>query len=60
MFGAMSLMMIDKERLPDSLARSTNSRERSENVYARTARATHGHVVRPMNTPSKSTERLGR
>ena len=54
MFGAMSLTMIAAGRLPDSLARSTNSRLRSENVCARTALATHGQVVRPMNTPSNS------
>jgi hypothetical protein len=57
MFGAMSLTMIETGRLPDSLARSTNSRVRRENVCARTARATQGHVVSPMNTPSNRTLR---
>ena len=37
-------------RIPDSRAKSTNSRERSESVCARTARATHGQEKRPMKS----------
>ena len=50
MFGAISRRMIASGRMPLSRARSTNSRERSENVCARTARATHGQENRPMNS----------
>ena len=60
MFGAMSRTTMLVARLPDRRARSTNSRERSVKVCARTALATQGHVVRPMNTPSNRTPRVFR
>ena len=47
MLGAISRAMILKPRRPLRRAMSTNSRETSENVCARTARAAHGHDVDP-------------
>ena len=60
MFGAISLITIEMPRLPDRRARSTNSRDLRVNVCARTALATHGQVVRPMNAPSNMTPRVFR
>ena len=54
MFGAISL----EDDLPAcarplSRARSTKSRERSENVWARIARAAQGQEVSPMKSASR-------
>ena len=45
---------------PLSRARSTKSRDRSENVWALTARATHGQEVSPMKMASGMTPRTRR
>ena len=52
MFGAISLKMICQLDRPERRAMSTKSRETSENVCARSARAAHGHDVSPMKTDS--------
>ena len=52
MFGAISVVMICRVFRPLSRAMSTKSRVFSENVCARTARAAHGHEVRPISTAS--------
>ncbi len=50
MLGAISRRMICQVRTPLSRARSMKSRERSDSVCARTARATHGQQMSPMNS----------
>ena len=52
MFGAISVVMICRVPRPLSRATSTNSRVFSENVWARTARAAHGHDVSPIRIAS--------
>ena len=52
MFGAISLTIIRQVPAPDRRARLTKSREASENVWARIARAAHGHEVRPIRIAS--------
>ena len=52
MFGAISFVMIRRQLRPERRAMSTKSRVFSENVCARTARAAHGHEVRPISTAS--------
>ena len=54
MFGAISRKMTRRLDMPLILARSTKSRVRSENVWARIARAAHGQDVSPMKTASRS------
>src|SRR5450756_2373474 len=49
MFGAISPKTIRMPRTPLMRARLTNSRDLRENVWARMARAAHGHEVKPMN-----------
>ena len=53
MFGAISRTITCRSSHPESRARLTKSREASENVWARIARAAHGHDV------SADQERLG-
>ena len=57
MFGAISWNMIFQLLRPLRRARSTNSRDRREKVWARMARAAHGQEVMPMKTASTSTPR---
>ena len=52
MFGAISVAMMRRVLRPLSRAMSTKSRVLSEKVCARTARAAHGHDVRPMRIAS--------
>ena len=52
MFGAISRKITRALETPLIRARSTNSAGLSENVWARIARAAHGHEVRPMKTAS--------
>ena len=52
MFGAISRVITCVPRAPDRRARPTNSREASENVWARIARAAHGQEVSPIRTAS--------
>ena len=52
MFGAISVEMICRVSRPVRRAMSTNSRVFSVNVCARTARAAHGHEVRPIRIAS--------
>ena len=61
MFGAISRKMISSDCMPpDMRARSTNSRDASEKVWARMARAAHGQEVRPMKMASTTTPRTSR
>ena len=60
MLGAISLEMIFQVRTPLSLARSTKSRVRSENVWALIALAAHGQEVSPMNSACTPTLRTPR
>ena len=52
MFGAISVKMIRELPSPLRRARSTKSRDVSENVCARSARAAQGHEVSPMKIAS--------
>ena len=52
MFGAISLTITRNVPRPDSRARLTKSRDASENVCARIARAAHGHEVSPIRSAS--------
>ena len=52
MFGAISLTITFTVPCPESRARLTKSREASENVCARIARAAHGHEVSPIRSAS--------
>ena len=60
MFGAISLKMIFRLLSPLSRARLTNSRDVSEKVCERRARAAHGHDVSPMKTASVTIPRTCR
>ena len=59
MFGAISLKMILRLPTPLSLARSTKSLERNENICALMARAAHGQDVSPMKKASGTTPLTG-
>ena len=53
MFGAISRTITLTVPWPDSRARLTKSRDASEKVWARIARAAQGQDVRPMSIASE-------
>src|SRR5262245_15021036 len=52
MFGATSFTITRNVPRPERRARLTKSRDASENVWARIARAAHGHEVSPIRSAS--------
>ena len=57
MFGAISRQITCVPRAPDRRARPTKSRETSEKVWARIARAAHGQAVAPIRIASITSPR---